>query len=214
MTRADRKGMDRAEALAAELQHRTRNLMAVVQALANETALVSGSIEQFSAKFSARLACLARAQELLARLDAGKEASFSDFVEAELKATGAPIGDRVSFEGPPGLRLRSGAIQPLAIALHELAANAVQHGALSQPGGRLSVGWRHGPVADDGRGSFRVEWVERGVSLHAAEAMQVGLGRSMIEQALPFQVGANVSYDLTPDGVRCVIVLPTADGPA
>lgn len=205
--------VDRSQALVAELQHRTRNLMAVIQALANETALSSGSIEEFSVSFSARLACLARAQALLSRLDGGERPSIGDLVAGEIVALGAAADGRISIEGPPHLWLRPTAIQPLALALHELGVDAVRNGALSSANGRLSVGWRCVFSDERGRNAVRIDWIERGVGMARTHVGQAGFGRDLVEQALAFQAGADVRYDITQNEVRCVIVLPADDAP-
>ncbi len=118
----------------------------------------------------------------------------------------------MTLDGPTGIRLRSATVQTLALGLHELATNALKYGALSQPKGRLLVRW-HLVGADSGEQRLRVEWRESGVQVPTAELAQShrrGSGRELIEKALPYQLGADTSYELTPEGVRCTITLPVS----
>jgi two-component sensor histidine kinase len=101
-------------------------------------------------------------------------------------------------------------VQTFALALHELATNAVKYGALSDRGGQLAVCWevRH----DDARGAqLWVDWRESGVSdmpSPEAPARGNGYGRELIERALPYQLGARTSYAFETDGVHCTIEVP------
>ena len=101
-------------------------------------------------------------------------------------------------------------MQTFALGLHELATNAVKYGALSRPEGRLLVRWSlvNGPTGD---WRLRVEWHESGVPVSSpsdGSPLRQGYGRELIERALPYQLGAETSYELTPEGVRCTITLP------
>jgi two-component sensor histidine kinase len=120
------------------------------------------------------------------------------------------VGEQVSLRGPEGIRLRSATVQTFALALHELATNALKHGALSGTQGRLEVIWdlTDGP---GGERQLRVEWRETGAapSPHTSGS---GYGRELIERALPYQLQAETSYEIGPAGLRCVIALPVSAG--
>lgn len=209
-----RAAQKRQEVLVAELQHRTRNLITVVGALSQRTAAESGSLEDFGDRFRHRLAALSRVQALLSQLSAGARIGFGDLLNSELAALGAPAG-RLTLEGPEDVTLRSGTVQTFALALHELATNAVKHGAFADPEGRLTVRWTTAAGADGSR-RLQVDWRESGVDMaadgdHVASA---GYGRELIEQALPYQLGAETSYELTGDGVHCTIEVPIDPVPA
>ena len=103
------------------------------------------------------------------------------------------------------MRLRSATVQTLALALHELAANALRHGALSRPAGRLAVEWRTETRAH-GAEWLLVLWQESGVALPPPGPS--GYGREVIERALPYQLDARVTLDFAPDGLRCRVELP------
>lgn len=210
-----RELQERQAVLVAELQHRTRNLIAVVRSVAEKTLAGSASLEEFRTRFRDRLSALARVQGLLSRLSEGERVTFGALIRAELAALGALDADgrgtQVTLDGPADVRLRSAAVQTFALALHELATNAVKHGALSRPEGRLQVHWDL-EQGEHGERRLRVEWEEAGVDV-PAPAARSGYGRELIERALPYQLGAETRYELGPDGVRCTIVMPVSAEP-
>ncbi|MGI4946816.1 MAG: sensor histidine kinase, partial [Janthinobacterium lividum] len=215
-----RELQERQSVLVAELQHRTRNLIAVVRSVADKTLAGSATLDDFRARFRDRLSALSRVQGLLSRLADGERVTFGALVRAELTALGAlerdGRGPQVTLDGPADVQLRSATVQTLALALHELATNAVKHGALSRPGGRLQVRWKV-VRREDGERRLQVEWEEAGVAIPAPAAGQArrsGYGRELIERALPYQLGAETHYELGPDGVRCTIVMPVSAKPA
>ena len=204
---------DRLQVLVAELQHRTRNLLGVVRSVSDRTLADSASLDTFQERFRRRLDALARVNGLLSRLNGGDRIAFDELVRAELSAHGAVDeaghGPRVSLEGPRGVPLRSATVQTFALALHELATNALKYGALSRPEGRLQVRWKV-VAGEDGEPCLRVEWVESGVPLPGDGQPRLGFGRELIERALPYQLKAQTSYEIGPDGVRCTITLPVS----
>ncbi|TCP35843.1 PAS domain-containing protein [Sphingomonas sp. BK235] len=210
----ERDSAARLQMLIGELQHRTRNLMSVIQAVAESTLESSGSLDEFEHAFSARIDALSRVQQLLSRIEGLERVGFDQLLRSELTAFGAlPEDDaRVSLDGPVDIPLRSGGIQTLALALHELITNSVKYGALSQPAARLSVRWRLLPGGAGARPNLRFEWEERGVAMPVpgATPARVGQGRDLIERAVPYQLDATVDYALTADGVRCAMVLPVS----
>jgi two-component sensor histidine kinase len=127
-------------------------------------------------------------------------------VEAELEAHSDGDADpgKVWVEGPP-VALPANSVQMLALALHELATNAVKYGALRQPAGRLVVTWG---VEGDGR-RVALEWRESGVPMAQGDLPnRKGYGSELIEHALPYQLGAETRLEFGADGVRCAIVVP------
>lgn len=209
---AARQTAERLQVLMAELQHRTRNLVGIIRSIALRTAASSVSLEDFRTRFIARLEAIARVNGLLSRLSEGTRIGFDELVRAELLAHGAidqaGAGSQVRLEGPPGVRLRSSTVQTLALALHELATNAVKYGALSRPEGHLTVVWAI-VEGEGGTPCLRVDWTEHGVpSAVPSEPPPRGYGLELIERALPYSLGAQTRYELTADGVRCSIVLP------
>lgn len=208
-----RELQDRLGIMVAELQHRTRNLIGVVKAMADRTVRGSGSLADFEAKFRERLDAMARVQGMLSRLGSEDRIAFDELIASEIAAlNGDAVGAKVSLEGPTGVKLRSATVQTLALALHELATNALKYGALGTEGARLEVRWSL-KTSDEGDGEGRwlhVDWRESGVSIPPASEGErpSGDGRELIEQALPYQLGARTSLEFGPDGVHCTIALP------
>lgn len=195
--------------LVAELQHRTRNLLAVVQSIARQTLRSAGSLDMFAPEFEGRLHALSRVQGLLAHVENGRVA-LDEILEAELvaHADGAVHSDRVTVAGPP-VDLPATSAQAMALALHELATNALKHGALATTDGRLSVTWRLDETGPERR--VALEWRESGVAMpEDGAARRKGYGRELIERALPYQLRAATELAFGPDGVRCAISVPVA----
>jgi len=192
--------------LVTELQHRTRNLIAVVHAIALQTVQSSASLDQFAERFEDRLAALSRVQGLLSRSE-HEPIMIGKLIELELNALADPQRQgQISLSGTD-IPIRNTAAQTLALAIHELSTNALKYGALSSPSGKLMVSWHeHG---DDEERTMRVDWVESGLPAGRATGFdKVGYGRILIEQSLPQQLGAATTMTFDDSGVRCVIDLP------
>ncbi|TNC68281.1 PAS domain S-box protein [Rubellimicrobium roseum] len=209
-----REMQERQGVLVAELQHRTKNLMAVVRGVMVRTRQQSENLASFVATLDDRLRALARVQGLLSRLKDNGRVTFDELIRTELSAVGAidaeGRGERVTLDGRKGIRLPSSPLQTFALAIHELATNAVKYGALGQPDGHLTVRWRLRHEGEEPR--LHVTWIETGVAMPDPDAAPQGggFGRELIERALPYQLGAETTYVLAPDGVRCTIVLPVS----
>jgi PAS domain S-box-containing protein len=200
------------EIILAELQHRTRNLIAVIRSLSSRTLETSTTLEDFAENFGHRLASVARVQGLLSRLSDLERVTFGALLDAEL---GAHVATRenITLDGRPGIRLRSRAIQTFALALHELATNALKYGALSVSTGHLTIRWHLEQPQDGAFPNLFMEWVETGVENMPADdapSRGSGYGRELIERALPYQLKAETTYELGPEGVRCSIRAPIA----
>jgi PAS domain S-box-containing protein len=202
---------DRQKVLLAELQHRTRNLLAVVQSLARRTRRTSRSLDEFTDNFESRLRALSRVQGLLARSE-HHPIDMRELVEAELNAHSDPVAasGKVVIEGPR-VWLPATSAQTFALALHELATNAVKYGALGQRAARLAIAWE---VEQDGtKRRARLAWRESGVAMPAGGPRRKGYGSELIERALPYQLGAKTKLAFDPGGVRCEIaVVITPEG--
>ncbi|WP_202864040.1 sensor histidine kinase [Dyella jiangningensis] len=203
---------ERQQVLIAELHHRTRNLMGVIHSMADKIASTSVDLADFYERFNDRLVALSRVQSLLSRLDDHDRVTFDDVIRTEFAAMDGS-SHRVVLAGPPGIRLRSSSVQTLALALHELATNAMKYGALSQTRAGLAVTWSMQPLGPEGEPWLHVEWRETGVKMPISGDAQLkrrGQGRELIEQALPYQLNASTSYVLGPDGLTCTISLPVS----
>lgn len=191
--------------LVAELQHRTRNLLAVVSSMARQTIRTSASFAEFEQQFSHRLSALSRVQRLLST-SGGFSVSLRELVTAELTAHGASIdGKRIKVEGP-AVSLPSRAVQVLALAVHELTTNAAKYGTLTQEHAGLSVGWEL--VEEQGRQLVVIRWKETGVDMPKGAWPRSGFGRYLIERALRFELDAETHLDFAADGVGCELKVP------
>jgi PAS domain S-box-containing protein len=195
--------------LVAELQHRTRNLMAVVGSVAHQTLDSVNSLADFEDRFNSRLQALSRVQSLLSRAD-NEPITLEALLVMELEALGfhALDGDRITFRGPE-VPLRKSVVEMLSLAIHELLTNAVKYGALANPTGRLSVNWRIEGSLPNQRLVF--EWIERGITQPlSTDPIRSGFGRALIEEALPYSLSAETKLDIGKDILRCWISLPLA----
>jgi PAS domain S-box-containing protein len=185
-----------------ELTHRSKNLLAVIQAMARQTARHAGSIDAFLRQFAGRLQSLAAAHDLLVR-ESWHGASVEELVRAQLAAFLDKDG-RIELKGP-AIVLKPEAAQNLGLALHELAANAARFGALSLPEGKVAIGWSR---AEGARGDELVfEWHEQfGPAVKARR--KKGFGSMVIEHNLAHALNAEVTLDFDKQGLRCRIVIP------
>jgi PAS domain S-box-containing protein len=142
--------------LMAEVNHRAKNLLAVVQAVAYQTAKY-GDPATFVARLSDRIAGLAAGQDLLVR-NQWHGVDLSDLVEAQLAHFKDLIGTRVLVDGRPA-RLTAQAAQGIGMALHELATNSAKYGALSNGTGRVNITWH---VTEGNKPVFSMSWLEDG----------------------------------------------------
>ncbi len=208
LAEAVRLGRARETALGNEVQHRIRNMLAVIRSLLGRTLDAGSSPEEFADHFRGRLDAIARYQ-----VGAGegqrRTVDLEDVIRDELLPTRCLDTPACVIAGP-AIAVEGDAIEPIALAVHELATNAFKFGALSGDGGTLDIGWS---LVDDADGAVvHFRWSESGAPVIAAKADAYGFGRQFIEEALPYQLGASTSFDLRPDGFVCTIVLPVQPG--
>ncbi|GJE42610.1 CheR family methyltransferase [Methylobacterium soli] len=204
-THERRRAEDRQRLLLAELQHRVKNILAVVRSVANRTSDSATSLAEFLAHFDGRLGALARTQNILTRT-ADSSIDLAELIGDEVISYSGRDGEQVTLTGP-GVRLRQKAAETLGLALHELATNAIKYGALTGPEGHVAITWRSfGP--DGGGERLILEWRESGVRLMNTDPARRGFGRELIEQGLTYELGATTALEFLPGGVRCVIEIP------
>lgn len=198
----ERKHFERhRELLIQELNHRVKNTLASVQALAAQTFRGSGMREAV-ATFEARLLAMSRAHDVLTR-QSWQGAGIREVVGDAVAAWTGKSSERASFDGPE-LSLRPAVALALAMALHELATNAVKYGALSNKNGKVSIRWS---VSDAARPCFRLRWLEQGgPPVHAPERR--GFGSRLIEYGLARDLGGTVELSFRERGVECTIEAP------
>ncbi|WEK51712.1 MAG: PAS domain-containing protein [Candidatus Kaistia colombiensis] len=185
-----------------ELTHRSKNLLAVIQAMARQTAARSDDLQTFVARFSARLRAMAASHDLLVARE-WHGAILKDLVNAQLGQAIDPGSDQLVIEGPM-LSLRPDAVQSIGLALHELTTNAAKYGALSVPGGRISLNWgiRNGD-------RLHLRWEEtNGPRVQPPE--KTGFGVTLLERSVGQALDGVVTLEFTPGGVVCEIDIPSS----
>jgi two-component sensor histidine kinase len=186
-----------------ELTHRSKNLLAVIQAMARQTARHAGSVDGFLNQFGARLQALAASHDILVR-ESWYGASLAELVRSQL-ASHIDRG-QVAFEGPE-VGLKPEAAQNLGLALHELVINAAKFGALSVPDGRVSINWGHQTAGDEN--AIALDWREQS-GPKVKPRRKRGFGSLVIERNLARALDAEVTITFEPDGVRCRIIIPAS----
>lgn len=206
-----RRAERRQRLLLAELQHRVKNILAVVRSVLTRTLESSTTLEDFSAHLAGRIGALARTQGVLARTADGA-VMLDELVHEELAAHGGGDDQQVDAQGPPVL-LPDRVAETLGLAMHELTTNALKYGALSLPTGMVRVNWRVHSAMGENHGAklLRLEWQESGVPLTDLQPGRRGFGRELIEQGLPYELGATTTLEFLPGGVRCTIELEIDD---
>jgi PAS domain S-box-containing protein len=190
-----------------EMKHRIKNTLSTVQAIATQT-LKSASAEERAA-FGSRLSALASAHDLLT-LENWNRAALREIVERALKPFRDQFRERVAVEGHADIWLDPTKSSLLAMALHELATNAVKYGALSNADGRVRVVWDAAP--DDRSSRVNLSWLETGGPLVVAPAKR-GFGSVIIERALKSEFGT-VHLDFDSRGVSFVLEIASLPEPS
>ncbi|MGH1571046.1 PAS domain S-box protein [Methylobacterium sp. P31] len=193
----------RQEVLINELQHRSRNLLGVVTAVASRTVKQGGPVEAFEE----RLQALGRVQALLSK-GGSDTVEVGALVRAELAAHADGTRDRATALGPTVL-LTARHVQNFALAVHELTTNAVKYGALKAETGRLDV-TRDVALDQRGRRRLALSWIDSGVAIDPEKVTRRGYGTELIQEAMAYALEAKVDYALCEDGVRCRIEMPVS----
>lgn len=189
-----------------ELTHRSKNLLAVIQAMARQTARHAGSTDAFLSQFGARLHALATSHDLLVR-ESWYGASIGELVRSQLSGHLEKNAGQVAIEGPD-IALKPEAAQNLGLALHELAVNAEKFGALSLPSGCVSITWGQRDTPDGA--AVELHWRERlGPKVKARR--KKGFGSMVIEHNLARALNAEVNLAFEPEGLCCNVIIPPSE---
>jgi len=195
---------ERIQLLAHEVDHRAKNLLALVQATVHLSQ--AETPEDLKTAIEGRLQAISSAHSLFAQ-SRWQGANLRTLITQELAPFGPSRGGRAHFHGPE-LVLDPNSAQSIAIVLHELTTNAVKYGALSGDAGTLSVEWS---VGADG---VAVRWTETGGPPVTAPPRRRGFGTRVIEQLVRQQIRGTVEFDWQPTGLICRITLPPWDKPS
>ena len=182
-----------------EVNHRAKNLLAVVQAVAWKTAR-KGSPELFAEHFSQRLAGLAASHDLLVQSE-WRGVDVGDLIRSQVSPFDELAGARVTLDGPP-VQLTAQASQTIGMAIHELATNATRYGALSNAEGTISIAWElvAAPRGVDAQALFRIQWSEQGgPSITPPEHR--GFGHMVIVEMVERSLDAEVLLAYPPVGL-------------
>ena len=195
-----KEAVERQAVLTGELQHRIKNTLAMVGAIANQT-MQGDSVAKAREAFAARLMTLSRAHDLLTQ-SSWASAPIRDVVEGALAAHRTGRG-QISASGPD-LHLTARQALALAVAIHELATNATKYGALSGTGS-VAVAWSDRPIG--GVETFSFSWTESGGPA-VSEPEKKGFGSRLIERMLPNDFGGEVRTFYRPSGLVCELTSP------
>lgn len=193
--------------LLSELQHRIKNLLALVHAMARQTSVEERSAREYRDAFLGRFDALVRAHEFT--FHENKNTSLHEIIHKTLEPY-ITASSAILIESSSPAILQREQLQPLSLILHELATNAVKYGALSVPQGQIRVRWAPDTV-DDGR--LRLEWNEIG-GPPASPPTSTGFGTRLIGVAAA-ELGGQPELDYGPNGLRAEIMLdlrPSSEG--
>jgi two-component sensor histidine kinase len=198
------EAMEKAEAhqrtLIEELNHRVKNMLTVVNAMARQTAATSGDLEAFTEKFVRRIDALGRTHSLLSR-EQWATVQLSEVARESLEPYLLEDKKRVVLHGP-SVPLDPKTALALGIVFHELATNAIKHGALSNRDGNIAMGWGF----RDGQ-NITLEWQERG-GPDVTPPSRGGFGSRLIRLEMTHELNGQVELLYEPSGLKVLMEFP------
>jgi PAS domain S-box-containing protein len=192
--------------LTGELQHRIKNTLAMVQAIANQTLRGATDIDEAREAFAGRLISLGRAHDILTQVS-WTAAPIAEVIEGALCVHRLASVPRIRISGPNVLLAAKPALS-LALALHELATNAAKYGALSNADGFVDLRWRIVQKSEQPR--FRLTWSEQGGPPIRSQPARRGFGSRLIERSFSSEVGGEVKLTYAATGLVCRLEAPLA----
>jgi two-component sensor histidine kinase len=186
-----------------EVDHRSKNVLSVVQAIARQTAIASP--DEFVTRFSERMQTLAASHDLLVKSQ-WRGIEIADLIQVQLAHFKDLIGNRIKLDGP-SLRLSVAAAQTLGMIIHELATNAAKYGALSNNLGHVDIRWD----AHEGEENevFTISWTERGGPTVIAPSHR-GFGSTVVKTMAESSLDGDVDLDFPATGLRWHLVCPSS----
>lgn len=191
-----------------ESERRFRNILTVVRSVVDRTVVAKGTLEDVVGHLRGRLDALGRTQVVVTQSSRGV-VDLEGMIRDELLSVGASDGPNLSIEGPD-LELPADIAEPVGLAIHELTTNALKYGAPKVQGARLDIRW-----TVDSRGGaparLHLVWAEQGVPALVLNPARSGFGRELIEEALPYQLGAETSLRFHGGGITCTLSVPLSE---
>ena len=188
---------ERQQRILQESEHRVKNMLTVVQAIALQTAANSADMDSFTTSFSGRLESLARAHQLLVG-QVWHDVAVSALTERVL---GAEVAAGRARYGGPEILLKPGQVLGLSMILHELYTNAVKYGALCTDDGQIDLDW----TCDDSK--IELVWAETGYPC-AGDKPGSGFGQRMIAMSVKSDLAGTIERDWRPDGLTAILRFP------
>jgi two-component sensor histidine kinase len=186
--------------LVAELNHRVKNILAIVQSVAWQTLSANQSPADFKQAFDGRLRALSLAHDILTQGRWG-HVEFEQLVERSLAPYhGADHGPHAEWSGSH-LLLPPNMVVPLSMVLHELSTNAAKYGAFSVENGQVSIAWH----TDGGKVEFT--WVESG-GPPVRDEIRGGFGSKLISRVVSYDLAGAADLDFAREGFRCTLMFP------
>ena len=186
--------------LIAELDHRVKNVLATVSAVAGQTLETSSSMSHFVAALDGRIRSMAAAHELLSTRQ-WRGMPMAELVRRELAAYAS--SNNTKIDGPE-VMLSAEAGQAMAMVIHELVTNAAKYGALSTQSGHVSVRWYR---KLNGSAQLVLVWQETG-GPRVEAPRKSGYGTGVVRDLIPYEFGGTVDLSFAPEGVRCRLEIP------
>jgi PAS domain S-box-containing protein len=191
------------EFLLREVNHRSKNMLAVVQAVARQTARLAETPELFIESFMARLAAIASSHDLLVSRD-WRGVQIADLTRSQFDHLDPDARERISVEGD-FIEINPRAAESYGLALHELSTNAARHGALSGPSGSVELRFE----LDTESKTYTLTWRERG-GPGVGKPERAGFGHSVLTRMAPLAIHGESALDFSPDGVAYRLSAPVA----
>jgi PAS domain S-box-containing protein len=201
-----RRAEEQIRLLLREVNHRSKNMLALVQAVARQT--VAANPQDFIGRFEERIQALAASQDLLVKSGGWSGVELEALVRSQLAHFKDLVGTRIALQGPR-LIISASAAQIVGMALHELATNAGKYGALSARDGRVEVAWSL-ERGDAGQETFAIDWRESG-GPPVAEPKKRGFGSTVLCTLAERSLDANVQLDFAPAGLVWRLRCPAAE---
>ncbi|NSX55392.1 HWE histidine kinase domain-containing protein [Parasulfitobacter algicola] len=195
------KAADKQELLIAELNHRVRNILNLIQGLVSQSRAGAQDVATYTKVLDGRVQALARAHDQLTRQE-WSPSSLRQLIEVEVNAFLTDAKDRVSITGDAPM-LRPDAFSTMALVIHEMVTNAAKYGALTDRSGRISIDLR---IQDDG--ALQIEWREIGGPPVKAPSRQ-GFGTTIIEKTIPYELKGTVKTRYLMTGFEADIMIPS-----